>query len=83
MNGLIEMTELLLQHDFIDKDVWIHSGEIMTSTPQESDNLYIYMYRHETGLTNPEREKLVKLFEKYGYKIQEPKLKTSQAQIGY
>jgi hypothetical protein len=80
-NALFEMTELLLQHKIVDKQVWLGGGKILTQ-----DDKYELDYRLEDkniykhGLESIEREKMLKLFEKYNFTVPRP---TQSQQIGY
>lgn len=80
-NALFEMTELLLQHKIIDKQVWLGGGKIMTQKDEYQlfNNIYDNNI-HGDGLTDIERKKIVKLFEKYNFVVPRP---TQSQQIGY
>jgi hypothetical protein len=71
-NGLIEMTELLLQHNIENREVWVGgiSGEIITGENKNGLYSYVYQNKDNGGLTDIEQKKIVELFEKYNFKIE-------------
>lgn len=68
-NALFDMTELLLKHNVKNYEVWlsVYSGDIVIQ--DNKNGLYSYIYQNNEKLNNKERKKMLKLFEKYNFKL--------------
>lgn len=71
-NALLEMTELLLQNNIENYEVWTHPSKPQMLTGENRNGLYSYIYQNKDngGLTDVEQKKIVELFEKYNFKLE-------------